>query len=85
MAKQKILVLTDGERVPVIGEQGKLWICEGRQFRKLSKMIQGVEEVSVKAEAPAEEAEKENNTSKKAQKKKPSTPSATKKQTNKEG
>jgi len=85
MAKQKILILTDGERVPVIGEQGKLWLCEGRQFRKLSKMIQGVEEVTVKAEAPAEKAEKENITSEKVKKKTPSKPSAPKKQTNKEG
>lgn len=85
MAKQKILVLTNGEKVPVIGEQGKLWLCEGRQFRKLSKMIQRVDEVEIQAEAPADEAEKENITIKKAQKKKPTKPSTPKEQTDKEG
>ena len=45
MAKQKILVLVSGERLPITGERGKYWLTEGQQFRKLSGMIRCVEEL----------------------------------------
>ena len=55
MAKQKIVVLTNGERFPVVKEHGKYWICGDTGFRKLSKQIASVEEVEI----PDEEAEVE--------------------------
>lgn len=54
MKKNKILVLTNGERVPVTGEDGKWWLAEGRRFRKLSFQIASVEEEEIK------EAERES-------------------------
>lgn len=41
---KKTLVLVDGERVPVVKEEGKWYICDGRRFRKLSGQISSVEE-----------------------------------------
>ena len=84
MAKKKVLVLTTGEKVPVIEEQGKYWVCDGRQFRKLSKMIRSVEEVDSKPESPADEPKKENVSSEKPKKKKASKPSPAKQEKNEE-
>lgn len=41
---KKTIVLVNGERVPVVKEEGKWYICEGRRFRKLSGQISSVEE-----------------------------------------
>ena len=35
MKKTKILVLKNGERIPVKGEDGKWWLTDGGRFRKL--------------------------------------------------
>ena len=76
MDKQKILILANGEQIPVIAERGKYWVCEGRQFRKLSKLIQRVEEVEVKSSGPAEESKKEEIAGEKPKKKKSTQPSS---------
>lgn len=53
MSKQKnkmFLVLYGGERIEVIGDKGKYYLCEGRQFRKESGQIAAVEFASVEDE-----------------------------------
>lgn len=42
---KKTLVLVDGEKVPVLKEDGKWYVCgTDRRFRKLSALIAAVEE-----------------------------------------
>lgn len=50
----KTLILRSGEKIPVIGENTKYWLCEGRQFRKANAEIAAV----VVAEDTAEEGAK---------------------------
>lgn len=52
MAKQqkRVLVLKTGEEFPIIGENGRYWLCEGVNFRKSNKEIAEIKEV--KAEKP---------------------------------
>lgn len=52
MKTEKILVMINGDRHAITGEQGKYWICGDTGFRKLSKQIAFIEE----AEIPDEEA-----------------------------
>lgn len=42
--KRKVIVLTGGEKVPVLKEEGKYYLCQGRRFRKSNPDIQ-IEEV----------------------------------------
>ena len=37
--KDKILILPNGEEAKVLKENGKFFICEGRQFRKLDRTV----------------------------------------------
>ena len=41
--KKKVLVLKSGERIPVVGEKGKYWLCRGAQFRKSNPMIERID------------------------------------------
>ena len=51
MAKrQRILVLKTGEEFPIVGENGRYWLCEGANFRKSNREIQEIKEL--KAEKP---------------------------------
>lgn len=55
MKTEKILVMINGDRLTITGEDGKYWLCSETRFRKLSKQIVSVEEVEVTdAEAAAE-------------------------------
>lgn len=68
MKKEKILVLVNGQKLPVVGEEGKYYICDGDvKFRKLSPSIAHIDEVE--AEAPATE-EKPKSKAKSSAKKK---------------
>lgn len=52
MAKrQRILVLKTGEEFPIVGENGRYWLCEGANFRKSNREIQEIK--ALKAEKPA--------------------------------
>lgn len=52
MAKrQRVLVLKTGEEFPIVGENGRYWLCEGANFRKSNREIQEIKEL--KAEKPA--------------------------------
>ncbi len=52
MAKrQRVLVLKTGEEFPIVGENGRYWLCEGANFRKSNREIQEIKEI--KAEKPA--------------------------------
>lgn len=42
------LCFLDGTEVPVIGETGRYWLCEGRQFRKNNPAVKGFTPVSKK-------------------------------------
>lgn len=57
MKTEKILVMINGDRHTVTGEQGKYWICGDTGFRKLSKQIASVEEVEIFDEEAEVEAE----------------------------
>ena len=51
MAKrQRVVVLKTGEEFPIVGENGRYWLCEGANFRKSNREIQGIKEL--KAEKP---------------------------------
>ena len=52
MAKQqkRVLVLKTGEKFPIIGENGRYWLCEGANFRKSNPSIKEVK--ALKAEKP---------------------------------
>ena len=54
MKKTKILVLKNGERIPVKGEDGKWWLTDGGRFRKLSHQIAALEEEAVKEDKQEE-------------------------------
>lgn len=49
--KQRVLVLKTGEEFPIVGENGRYWLCEGANFRKSNREIQEIKEL--KAEKPA--------------------------------
>ena len=52
MAKrQRVLVLKTGDEFPIVGENGRYWLCEGANFRKSNREIQEIKEL--KAEKPA--------------------------------
>ena len=57
MKTEKILVMINGDRHTVTGEQGKYWLCGDTGFRKLSKQIASVEEVEIPDEDAGAEAE----------------------------
>lgn len=57
MKTGKILVMINGDRHTITGEQGKHWICGDTGFRKLSKQIASVEEVEIPDEEVVVEAE----------------------------
>ena len=48
--KQRVLVLKTGEEFPIVGENGRYWLCEGANFRKSNREIQKIKEL--KAEKP---------------------------------
>lgn len=48
--KQRVLVLKTGEDFPIVGENGRYWLCEGANFRKSNREIQEIKEI--KAEKP---------------------------------
>ena len=51
MAKrQRVIVLKTGEEFPIVGENGRYWLCEGANFRKSNREIQEIKEL--KAEKP---------------------------------
>ena len=51
MAKrQRVLVLKTGEEFPIVGENGRYWLCDGANFRKSNREIQEIKEL--KAEKP---------------------------------
>lgn len=54
MKKNRILVMMDGERIPVNGEDGKWWLTDGGRFRKLSHQIAALEEEVVKEDKQEE-------------------------------
>ena len=49
--KQRVIVLKTGEEFPIVGENGRYWLCEGANFRKSNREIQEIKEL--KAEKPA--------------------------------
>ena len=49
--KQRVVVLKTGEEFPIVGENGRYWLCEGANFRKSNREIQEIKEL--KAEKPA--------------------------------
>ena len=52
MAKrQRVLVLKTGEEFPIVGENGRYWLCEGANFRKSNREIQEIK--ALKSEKPA--------------------------------
>lgn len=57
MEKDMVLVLHNGEKLPITGEEGKFWICGERRFRKLSHSISGIEKAQI---APAVEEHEES-------------------------
>lgn len=48
--KQRVLVLKTGEEFPIVGENGRYWLCEGANFRKSNREIQEIK--ALKAEKP---------------------------------
>ena len=48
--KQRVLVLKTGEEFPIVGQNGRYWLCEGANFRKSNREIQEIKEL--KAEKP---------------------------------
>lgn len=59
MAKrQRVLVLKTGEEFPIVGENGRYWLCEGANFRKSNREIQEIKalkaEKAVRKEAEAQ-------------------------------
>ena len=68
MAKLKILVLTNGEKLPVTGELGKYWLTDGRRFRKLGQTVKAVEEVEIpESESKPVEGKPKKKSTKKAE------------------
>ena len=46
MAKrQRVLVLKTGEEFPIVGENGRYWLCDGANFRKSNREIQEIKEL----------------------------------------
>lgn len=76
MNKQKCLILTNGECVPVTGEDGKYFYADGRKFRRMSQQIVSVEEVEI----PDDEASEQEAPARK----KPAQPKAKRKKTTEE-
>ena len=54
MKKNRILVMMDGKRVRVTGENGKWWLTDGGIFRKGNTQIAAIEEEAVIEEAVIE-------------------------------
>lgn len=56
--KQRVLVLKTGEEFPIVGENGRYWLCEGANFRKSNRKIQEIKELKagkpVRKEAEAQ-------------------------------
>lgn len=48
--KQRVVVLKTGEEFPIVGENGRYWLCEGANFRKSNREIQEIK--ALKAEKP---------------------------------
>lgn len=44
-APERVVVLKSGQRLPLVGENNKYWLCEGTQFRKSGDQVERVEEV----------------------------------------
>ena len=58
MAKrQRVLVLKTGEEFPIVGENGRYWLCEGANFRKSNREIQEIKELKVEKPARKESDE----------------------------
>lgn len=56
MKKNRILVMLDGKRVRVMGENSKWWITDGGIFRKGNTQIAAFEEETAIEDAVIEEA-----------------------------
>ena len=54
MKKNRILVMMDGKRVRVTGENGKWWLTDGGIFRKGNTQIAAIEEETVTGETITE-------------------------------
>jgi len=65
----KTLVLTSGEKLQIIGESGKFWLCDGTQFRKTSRSIASVvDEIPEDAEEEVKPVEPKKQTKPKSKK-----------------
>lgn len=65
MKTEKILVMINGDRHTITGEDGKYWLCGETRFRKLSKQIASIEEVETPGAEIAAEPEPEAEPKKK--------------------
>lgn len=45
--KQRVVVLKTGEEFPIVGENGRYWLCEGANFRKSNREIQEIKALKV--------------------------------------
>ena len=51
--KKRFLVMKNGEKIQIVGEKGKYWLCERTQFSKSNPMIASVE-LEVQSKEPSE-------------------------------
>ena len=52
-AGAQVVVLKSGERIPLVGENDRYWLCHGTQFRKGGAQVARVEEIPVEREPTA--------------------------------
>ena len=44
-AGERVVVLKNGTRIPLVAENDRYWLCEGTQFRKGGDQVERVEKV----------------------------------------
>lgn len=57
--RERAVVLKSGQRLPLVGENSKYWLCEGTQFRKGGDQVARVEDVPEAVDETAAEGEAE--------------------------
>lgn len=58
-ARERVVVLKSGERLPLVGENDRYLLCQGTQFRKGGDQVARVEEVPEAVDETAAEREAE--------------------------
>ena len=58
-ARERVVVLKSGQRLPLVGENDRYWLCRGTQFRKGGDQVARVEDLPEAVDETAAEGEAE--------------------------